>query len=108
MHQQIATSRGESKTVGVNAFIEEATLEIPLLAITQETEDAEVAGLKKLKTDRDASAHQAALARLKETAAAGENVMPALIDAAKADATVGEMMTTMKSVFGSYGGGPEW
>jgi len=34
--------------------------------------------------------------------------MPALIEAAKADATVGEMMDTMKAVFGSYDGGPEW
>ena len=35
-------------------------------------------------------------------------MMPTLIDAAKADATVGEMMAAMKTVFGSYDGGPEW
>jgi methylmalonyl-CoA mutase N-terminal domain/subunit len=34
--------------------------------------------------------------------------MPALVEAAEADATVGEMMDTMKSVFGAYDGGPEW
>ncbi|MCH7719818.1 MAG: methylmalonyl-CoA mutase [Planctomycetes bacterium] len=106
--QSVQHESGESKTVGVNAFIEEATQEIPLLAITQETEDAQIASLKKLKSARDASAHQAALSRLRDTAAANENVMPALIDAAKADATVGEMMDTMKAVFGSYDGGPEW
>ena len=40
-------------------------------------------------------------------AAVDENVMPALIEAAEADATVGEMMTTLKDVYGPYDGGPE-
>jgi methylmalonyl-CoA mutase N-terminal domain/subunit len=48
------------------------------------------------------------LERLREDTKANVNLMPALIDAAKADATVGEMMATMKTVFGSYDGGPEW
>ena len=39
---------------------------------------------------------------------ADANMMPSLIEAAKANATVGEMMVTMKSVFGAYDGGPEW
>jgi len=43
-----------------------------------------------------------------DDAKSGANVMPALIDAAKADATVGEMVECMKTVFGRYSGGPEW
>jgi methylmalonyl-CoA mutase N-terminal domain/subunit len=61
-----------------------------------------------LKKSRDRRRHAAALERLRNEARAGDNVMPALIEAAKADATVGEMMDTMKTVFGSYDGGPEW
>jgi methylmalonyl-CoA mutase N-terminal domain/subunit len=45
---------------------------------------------------------------LRQDAHDGRNVMPARVDAAEADATVGEMMDTMKSVFGRYDGGPEW
>ena len=66
--------------------------DVEILQITQETEDAQVARLKKLKADRDQARHQAALDRLREEAKNGANVMPALIDAAKADATVGEMI----------------
>ena len=64
--------------------------------------------MKKLKEARDSAKHQTALTRLRVDAESGANVMPALIDAAKADGTVGEMMDTMKGVFGSYDGGPEW
>ena len=64
--------------------------------------------LKDLKASRDKSKHAAALDRITADARAGANMMPALIEAAKADATVGEMMDAMKSVFGAYDGGPEW
>ena len=90
------------------SFIEEGTPDIPVLQITQETEDAQVALLKKLKATRDKSKHTAALERITNDARADANMMPALIEAAKAKATVGEMMDTMKSVFGAYDGGPEW
>jgi len=105
---QRAMDAGKLKVVGVTDFIEGGPPDIPTLKITQETEDTQVAELKKLKASRDAARHAAALDRLRRDAAASVNVMPALIDAAKADATVGEMMETMKSVFGSYDGGPEW
>jgi len=81
---------------------------VELLQISQATEDAQVARLKKLKATRDAKKHTAALDRLREDARKGMNVMPALIEAAEADATVGEMMDTMRTVFGTYDGGPEW
>ena len=67
-----------------------------------------MARLRELKAKRDKDRHAAALRRLKEDASSGVNLMPALVEAAQADATLGEMMDTMKSVFGAYGGGPEW
>ncbi|MCH9002874.1 MAG: methylmalonyl-CoA mutase [Planctomycetes bacterium] len=99
---------GETKIVGVTDFVEDGPPNIDTLLITQDTEDEQVARLKALKASRDQARHQAALDKLRETATNGENVMPALIDAAEADATVGEMMETMKGVFGAYDGGPEW
>ena len=106
--QQKAVDEGRLKVVGVTDFTEDGPPGIDILQITQDTEDAQVARLTKLKTDRDAKRHGKALEHLHEVAAANDNVMPALIEAAQADATVGEMMGTMKMVFGSYGGGPEW
>ena len=106
--QQRSIDQRERIIVGVNDFVEEGPPGIDILKITQETEDAQVQRLKALKASRDQRRHQEALLRLKSNAKQGVNVMPALIEAAKADATVGEMMDAMKSVFGAYDGGPEW
>jgi methylmalonyl-CoA mutase N-terminal domain/subunit len=47
------------------------------------------------------------LRTLRDAAAAGENVMPHLVEAAESLATVGEMMHALEAVYGRYGGGPE-
>ena len=99
---------GEQKVVGVTDFVEDGPHGVNILQITQETEDEQVGRLKELKASRDKTRHSAALDRLRADARSGANVMPALIEAAKADATVGEMMNTMQTVFGRYDGGPEW
>ena len=106
--QQRDVDSGKVKVVGVTDFVEEGPHGVDVLNISQETEEVQVARLKKLKTSRDSARHAAALNRLEEDARSGANVMPALIDAAEADATVGEMTTTLKTVFGAYDGGPEW
>ncbi len=99
---------GAQKIVGVTDFVEEGTHDMEMLKISQDTEDEQVSKLKSIKANRDATKHQAALTRLRDDATQDKNVMPALIEAAEAEATVGEMMDTMKQVFGAYGGGPEW
>jgi len=106
--EQKRIDSGEQKIVGVTDFVDERAHGVELLQIGQETEDAQVARLRKLKASRDAAKHKAALTRIREDAKKGVNMMPALIEAARADATVGEMMETMKGVFGAYDGGPEW
>ena len=106
--EQRRMDSGAVKVVGVTDFTENGPPGIPVLQITQETENVQVARLKDLKASRDAKQHRNAVERLRRDARGGVNLMPALIDAAKADATVGEMMDTMKTVFGAYDGGPEW
>jgi len=106
--QQRALDDGTQKIVGVTDFVEEGAPGVDILQISQETEDAQVKRLRDLKASRDSAKHAAALKRLRDDAKADANVMPALIDAAKAGATVGEMMATMQTVFGRYDGGPEW
>lgn len=106
--QQKALDAGEIKIIGVTDYAEDESQEIPVLQISQETEETQKARLKQIKVERDTAKHQAALNRLREDAEGEVNLMPALIQAAQADATVGEMMDSMKDVFGAYDGGPEW
>ena len=106
--QQRALDEGKAKIVGVTDFVENGPPGIDILQISHETESVQIAGLKKLKATRNQAKHRDALDRLRADAKSGVNLMPALIEAAKADTTVGEMMSTMKSVFGAYDGGPEW
>lgn len=99
--------RGERIMIGVNKYHEQDYERIPILKIDEQVEREQVARVAALKARRDKQRHTAALARLRQDAADGANVMPALIEAAEADATVGEMMETLKSVYGQYDGGPE-
>ena len=108
MRQARAQEAGELITVGVNRFRDEEDKPIDILQIDQEIEDTQVARLKEMKARRDSGRHRDALDKVREAARAGENMMPSLIEASEADATVGEMMSTMQSVFGTYDGGPEW
>ena len=98
---------GERVMIGVNKYVDDDHPPIETLVIDKEVERQQIARLKDLKSRRDQQRHAAALKQLREIAAADENVMPALIEAAEADATVGEMMTTLKDVYGPYDGGPE-
>jgi len=99
--------RGERIMIGVNKYVEHDYVRVPILKIDESVEREQVARVRALKARRDKARHAAALQRLREVALAGENIMPALIDAAEADATVGEMMSTLVSVYGRYDGGPE-
>jgi methylmalonyl-CoA mutase N-terminal domain/subunit len=99
--------RGERIMIGVNKYVEHDFERIPILKIDESVEREQVARLKELKAGRDKQRHAAALKKLRDAAAAGENVMPYLIECAEALATVGEMMHTLESVYGRYDGGPE-
>jgi len=106
--QSIAFDNGEEVVVGVNRFDEKEYQKIPILKIGQDIEDQQVARLTALKRDRDAKRHADAVAAIQSAAHDDENMMPSLIAGAKANATVGEMMSAMADVFGRYTGGPEW
>jgi methylmalonyl-CoA mutase N-terminal domain/subunit len=99
---------GEQVIVGVNRFRDEEDEHMDLLQIGPEVEAAAKAQLTTLRQQRDPDRYAAAMKQLASDASEGRNVMPALVEASKAEATVGEMMRTMQSVFGTYDGGPEW
>jgi methylmalonyl-CoA mutase N-terminal domain/subunit len=100
--------RGDAVVVGVNRHVEQDYQRIPILKIGEDVEKQQVARLRQLRKDRDARRHRAALDALRKTALEGGNVMPDLIAAAQADATVGELMDALAEVYGRYDGGPEW
>ena len=89
--------------VGVNDFVDEnEKIEIPILEISPEVEAKQKRQLKELRASRDNALVQACLKELKEAAQNDTNLMPILVKSAKAYATVGEMINTLKDVFGEY------
>jgi methylmalonyl-CoA mutase N-terminal domain/subunit len=99
---QKSIERGERVVVGVNRYQDERGTPLPLLRIDPETERTQVERLEKLRARRDASRLQAALRRVDETAHSDQNLMPAILEAVKAYATVGEISDVMRKVFGEY------
>ncbi len=89
--------------VGVNDFVDPGEkIEIPILEITDEMQDRQIARLRALRARRDDNAAGRALEEIDRVCREGENVMPALIEAAKAWCTLGEIVDVMREVFGTY------
>jgi methylmalonyl-CoA mutase len=100
---QSELERGERRIVGVNAYEEEAAAELEILRIDPELERRQIERVRELRTGRDAAGAEAALARLEEEARQdGVNLMPAIVDAAKADVTMGEMCDVLRGVWGTW------
>ncbi|MFW5911140.1 MAG: acyl-CoA mutase large subunit family protein [Halolamina sp.] len=94
---------GERIIVGVNEFeVEDAEPEMDLESIDEEDEQRQVDGLEALRERRDDDAVDAALDELRDAAAGDENVMPYIVTAVKAKATVGEVCNVMREAFGEY------
>jgi methylmalonyl-CoA mutase, N-terminal domain len=89
--------------VGVNRYELEDEGEIEILRIDPALEQKQVGRVQALRARRDSAAVEAALTRLKEAAAAeGENLMPLLIDASRAYATLGEMCDALRETWGTW------
>lgn len=89
--------------VGVNEFVEEEKLEIPLLKINQlEVEKRQIEKLRKIKSERDNIKVTRLLNELRRAAEKEENIMPYVINAVRAYATLGEIMGILKEVYGEW------
>jgi methylmalonyl-CoA mutase N-terminal domain/subunit len=86
--------------VGVNAFVEPDEKPIELHKVDESAEREQLAALSKLRSQRDPDAVRRSLDAVRRTAAAGHNTLPALIDAARARVSVGELMNALADVFG--------
>jgi methylmalonyl-CoA mutase N-terminal domain/subunit len=92
----------EQVVVGVNDFIAEEERGIPTLRIDPQIEREQIQRLQALRSKRDTNKTQAAIAELERRAATSENLMPAILGAVEASATVGEISDTLRRTFGEY------
>ena len=103
---QLEEDRRERITVGVNEYRTEDGTEIPLLRVDREGEKKQIESLNEVRRTRDNREVAQRLKSLEQAARNSENTMPHLIEAAKAYATLGEMMDVFRDVFGEYN--PSW
>jgi methylmalonyl-CoA mutase N-terminal domain/subunit len=94
--------------VGVNAFVEAEQKPIDTLVIDHTVEQEQIASLRKIKAARDKAVVAKHLAEIKKVAATKQNMMPVLLEAARARCTVGEIMNALADVFGRYDGAAKW
>lgn len=96
---------GEIVKVGVNKYRtsgERASEDVELHEYKPEATEEQLRRLAQVKAERDASAVQAALNRVRDDAQSGVNIMPAMLQAVRAYATVGEITGVLKQVFGEF------
>ncbi len=103
---EVAVRAGTVKKVGVNCFVEdeEDTQDgsVEFHPYRSEEADRQRERLARVKAGRDAGAVRSALVAVRQAAEAGDNTMPAIIEAVTAYATVGEVCAALKDVFGEY------
>ena len=98
--------RKERITVGVNEFRSDEAPDIPLLRVDAAGEQRQIQNLNAIRRRRDNRDVAEKLRRLEQAARNSENLMPPLLEAVKAYATLGEMMGVFRGVFGEYQ--PNW
>ena len=99
---QQAVEAKSAIVVGVNEFQIGEEEEAELLRIDPSVEKRQVEKLRSLRQRRDNTAVEAALARITRTAHGSDNLMPAILDAVRAYATLGEISDAMREVFGQF------
>ena len=99
---QVSLEKGDKKVVGVNCHTASVTHELEILRVSHEVEREQVATLKTRKTDRDEDAVRAAVRHMVEVARTDDNMVPAMLDAVRAEATLGEICDALRDEWGVY------
>jgi methylmalonyl-CoA mutase N-terminal domain/subunit len=101
--QERRQQAGETRKVGVNCFREEEEArEVEFHPYRVEEATAQIRRLERVRSERDDATVEALLGKVRDAASARENVMPSVMDAVEAYATVGEVCGVLKEVFGTY------
>jgi methylmalonyl-CoA mutase N-terminal domain/subunit len=88
--------------VGVNAFQSDQDAPVEILKIDDEVAASQIARLQRVKAERDPRAVQRALAKVEAAARGADNLMPPVLEAVKAYATLGEVSDVFRKVWGQY------
>jgi methylmalonyl-CoA mutase N-terminal domain/subunit len=99
---QTALEKGEKKIVGVNCHEESVTHDLEILRVSHEVEVEQVRQLSARRDGRDQAAVDAALTRMVEAARTEDNMIPAMLDACRAEATLGEICNALRAEWGEY------
>jgi methylmalonyl-CoA mutase N-terminal domain/subunit len=99
---QVALEKGDKKVVGVNTLTGDVGEPLEILRVSHEVELEQREEVAARRATRDQAAVDAALARMVDDAAADRNTLPAMLDAVRAEATLGEICNAFKPMWGEY------
>ena len=105
---QQQVEKGEKKVVGVNCYPATSSEPVEILRVSHEVEREQAAELGRRRAARDQAAVDAALAAMLAAARSGANMIPPMLEAARAEATLGEICGTLRGEWGSYAEPPSF
>jgi methylmalonyl-CoA mutase N-terminal domain/subunit len=99
---QQAVEKGDKSVVGVNVHVDTVETPLEILRVSVEVEQEQNRTLGRLRATRDQDAVDSALARMREVARGTDNLVPAMLDAARVEATLGEICGVLTQEWGTY------
>ena len=106
--QQVQVEKRRRLIVGVNEFVQADEPELEILRISQEVEREQVRSIGERRSARDKDTVDKALRALADAATGDDNLIPLIVDAARAEATEGEIIGAMREAFGEYREAPRF
>ena len=101
-HHQIALEKGDKKVVGLNCHTDSVASELEILRVSHEVEREQVRELGERRAARNEDIAADALARMVEVSRTAENMIPAMLDAVRAECTLGEICNALRDEWGIY------
>ncbi|MGI8948522.1 MAG: acyl-CoA mutase large subunit family protein [Ornithinimicrobium sp.] len=99
---QLALEKGEKKIVGVNCHTESVSHELEILRVSHEVERDQVSALGTRREQRDDAGVRGALQAMVEVSRTADNMIPAMLEAVRAEATLGEICDALRGEWGGY------
>ncbi|HET8962233.1 MAG TPA: methylmalonyl-CoA mutase family protein [Nocardioides sp.] len=99
---QKALEKGDKRIVGVNCHEDSVTHDLEILRVSHEVETEQVRELTERRTSRDDEAARAAVARMVEVSRTDENMIESMLEACRAEATLGEICDALRAEWGEY------
>ena len=98
----MSLEKGDKRIVGVNCHKESVTHDLEILRVSHEVEVEQVRALAERRVQRDDDAATAAVARMVDVSRTDENMIEAMLEAVRAEATLGEICDALRAEWGEY------